>query len=254
MGTLPADLRKENQRKVMKYLLRNGDATIIEIAEKLNVSRLTVKKCLDYYIEKGIVVTKGKGDSTETGGKKPLLYGFVEDRFMVCVQLHRDAVILSLTNMDNAILASWENSTEEISSLDSFWRITEKLISTHLNEDMLKNILICCLVVPLIVDEKHRLTIATPFEKWPQSDLGKNITEPFENLFPNVILCDVISDCCASGAALIKQQEELEKTSTLVTFYINQGIGGAIFQNGETDNKFGRAFGHIVVCEDDDER
>lgn len=253
MGTLPADLRKENQRKVMKYMLRKGETTIADIAENLDISRLTVKKCVDYYIDKGIMVSCGKGDSTETGGKKPLVYGLCEDKYMVCIQLHRHEVIVSVVNMDNKILYTWLSGKTEINNLEEFWRIAEKLTVDNMDEDVRHKIQACCVVVPIITDANHKITVVSPFPKWPQTDIGRILTEPFARLFPNIILCDVISDSCAAGAALIEEYENMEKNPSLVTFYIYQGVGGAIFQNGETDNKFGRAWGHIIVREEDEE-
>lgn len=69
-------LKGINRRLVMNYLHRSGAVSVNDISTACGLSKMTVHKIVDFYLQKGIIETAGKGESTEGGGKKPNLYSF----------------------------------------------------------------------------------------------------------------------------------------------------------------------------------
>ena len=68
---------KQINRKVILNLLRNeNELSVAALAERINLSKPTIMKIMKHYINNGLVVISGKGNSTEEGGKKPNIFMF----------------------------------------------------------------------------------------------------------------------------------------------------------------------------------
>jgi len=64
------------------------------------------------------------------------------------------------------------------------------------------------------------------------------------------------SDGSAAGFALLYQRPELRTRGRVLSIYSDEGIGGAIFRDGELDmgaNRLCGTFGHMVVDPNDPE-
>lgn len=73
-GEKPRDIKLNNRRIVLKLLSQKEKVTLGELAAESALSRNTVKKCIDFFLAKGIVADAGKGSSTSEGGKKPDMF------------------------------------------------------------------------------------------------------------------------------------------------------------------------------------
>ncbi len=83
-GEKPRDIKLTN-RRIILHLLRQGDKVSLgQLAENCGLSRNTVKKSMDYFLEKGIAIEAGKGSSTCEGGKKPDMYMLNENWGTLC--------------------------------------------------------------------------------------------------------------------------------------------------------------------------
>jgi len=106
LGGLPSDLKIRNRMLILETM-RDGDRyTAQDIAEHTGISRPTVMKSINFFISKGLMIEEGKGDSTEAGGKKPLLYRFVCSRLLLTISLWPELVLLNLSSMDGKKIAS----------------------------------------------------------------------------------------------------------------------------------------------------
>ena len=73
-GEKPRDIKLANRRVVLRLLAQHDRATLGELAAESALSRNTVKKCIDFFLAKGIAADAGKGSSTSEGGKKPDMF------------------------------------------------------------------------------------------------------------------------------------------------------------------------------------
>ena len=71
---LPADLKFGNRTQVMGVFKDGGEYTVNDISERVGLSRQTVMKAVQLFVQKGIIVSAGKGCSTSIGGKRPELF------------------------------------------------------------------------------------------------------------------------------------------------------------------------------------
>ena len=70
----PKNLKQNNSRAVFELLRHGENMTVSEIAERIHLSKTTIKKVFDSLLADGLISMCGKGESTDEGGKKPELY------------------------------------------------------------------------------------------------------------------------------------------------------------------------------------
>ena len=92
----------------MEVFKTGGEYTANAISEQIGLSRQTVMKAIQFFVDKGIVVSTGKGDSTSIGGKRPELFSLAFDKFLLCIEIwpcHLRFVLLDLRfNMIDQLL------------------------------------------------------------------------------------------------------------------------------------------------------
>ncbi len=81
------DMRIAGRVQVIDAILALGDCTAQDISEHIGLSRQTVMKAIRYFLTIGVLEELGKGDSTATGGKRPILYGFTRSQYFLCISL-----------------------------------------------------------------------------------------------------------------------------------------------------------------------
>ena len=77
-AALPKDLKRKNRKEILKVFQNSEkeDWSLAELSEKTGISRATVTKAVMSFVQKDILIYRGKGSSTEIGGKRPDVYAF----------------------------------------------------------------------------------------------------------------------------------------------------------------------------------
>ena len=70
-AAMPKDLKVVNREKILNTIAQSEQIMLNEIAEATGISRQTIVKAIESFVEQGIVVSLGKGKSTSLGGKGP---------------------------------------------------------------------------------------------------------------------------------------------------------------------------------------
>ncbi len=85
--SLPADLKFANRSQVIHCFLNRGVLSANDVAAEIGLSRQTVMKSVQFFLNTGLLVSVGKGTSTSIGGKRPELYALASDKFFLCLAL-----------------------------------------------------------------------------------------------------------------------------------------------------------------------
>ena len=64
---MPRDLNIENRKLILDFMKDGQPHSVAEISATLKISRQTVKKKLDFFSSKQLVISRGKGSSTDFG-------------------------------------------------------------------------------------------------------------------------------------------------------------------------------------------
>lgn len=85
--TLPADLKYANRSQVIYSFLNHGTLSANDIAAEIGLSRQTVMKSVQFFLNSGLLVSEGKGASTSVGGKRPELFALSPHKYFLCLTL-----------------------------------------------------------------------------------------------------------------------------------------------------------------------
>ena len=97
-GMKPADMKLSNRIQILE-LFKSGEPLCANaIAEALGISRQTVMKAIQFFVDKGILVSTGKARSGAAGGKRAELYSLSADQYLFHVLISPDELYIALFN------------------------------------------------------------------------------------------------------------------------------------------------------------
>jgi predicted NBD/HSP70 family sugar kinase len=172
---------KSNNRRLFLHVLRNSDElSVAEISEKINLSKTTVMKIIDHYLREGFLIQVGKGESTNEGGKKPVLYKFNRLKgFVFAVQVFPKLVSAVLTDLSANIIADLSHPIRENETLDVVIDTIAESFTTLLHRAQVEKSSIIGIVIGNhgITDYNRGLSIYSPhFSSWDlHADIKGNI-------------------------------------------------------------------------------
>ena len=117
--------KQQNIRRALDMIRGSGVVSVADVAERIRLSKTTVKKIIDLLVAQGLVVSAGKGGSTEEGGKKPELYRFNRNHgYIISLHLTPDAILAATTDLGGDITSF---SRAPVASERGLETITERL-------------------------------------------------------------------------------------------------------------------------------
>jgi len=122
-------LKGINRKAILEILRNSEEMSIAELSKKAKLSKTTLMKIMNYYIQKGLVTNIGKGSSTEEGGKKPNIYKFnVEGRYAIGMVISANMLISVATNLNGKIL---KKISVDLSTDEKFDSVLKKIIDSY---------------------------------------------------------------------------------------------------------------------------
>lgn len=101
---------KTSNRKTVLDIFRKAQyLTWTEVSDTAGLSPSTVHRAIEFLRKKNLLIVAGKGQSTDSGGKKPLLLSLnATYRYVLCFQIQIEGVTTGITDLKGRLLA--ENS------------------------------------------------------------------------------------------------------------------------------------------------
>lgn len=249
-AAMPTDLKMKNRINILDVFRKEEELSINEIAGFTGISRQTVVKSINFFLEKGLIISLGKGSSTEIGGKRPELYNFNSGfKHIFCAIIGAREVAVSLIDLKRNVLCEKSFFIRQAESIESIAsKIGEKCkeISEKCEIDFesVKYLGVC---TSGIYDKKTGIMrYNSIFPHW-----GEEI--PMLDIFKKIFSedCTIIIDneAKASGLAELVKKEELKEKSIL-TIYTSEGIAAALIRYGDVyygKNSLIGEVGHITI-------
>ena len=232
-------------REIVLRLLHSGDIfTLSDLSLTVGLSRQTVKKTIDYFIENKFVCEIGKGESTDLGGKKPMLYKFDSDQKLLCILISADRVTIIATDLqakiiDTIILDIYQLSYEElIKQISSSCKILYEK-----NPDLENQIcgVSCC--VPGIIEKESGILRYNIFSGNWGYDLP--LKEDLEKNFPNVKYIFVDNIGRIIGRSLMWDIKDEVENERVMLLYTSLGISACVLEYGRVLNGVNSLIGEI---------
>lgn len=250
----PFQLKVSNRKLILNVLKKGGAFSIADISSATGISRQTVTKAIEHFIAAKIVVSLGKGDSTDSGGKKPALFSLTSGLKFIVILTRVQYFTISLYSLaSEAAIAATERIRIPIhGNFDDFLGLIRSEISNLMTDRKIAEEVIygISLIVPGVVENNQVLRFNPFNQNWGQ-DIP--IAEKMNGLFKKakVIFIDNISR--VAGIGTILNSADRFDYSRVVTLYTFEGIAGCLFHRGElisSSSPIIGEFGHMLIDPD----
>ena len=135
----PKNSKQINRRVLLNTMRVSQQITIAELAEKIDLSKTSTLKIVNHYVSKDIVKVIGKGESTDEGGKKPLVYSFnASMRYVISVQIFPTEIYMIITDLNYKIIEECATKIRENENVENVLNIIADsyslLVQNHCND------------------------------------------------------------------------------------------------------------------------
>jgi N-acetylglucosamine repressor len=232
----PKSLKQLNTRVVLDLVRARDAISVADISETIHLSKTTVKKILDMLAEAGILLSAGKGDSTQEGGKKPELYRFnMKYGYSISLHVTPEDLIAVTTDLRADITYYNKVKLDEDRSLE---RIVAVLVDTIRSFVAMKaatgeKLIGIAVVLPGLVDSRKGISIYSPhYPNW-----GREV--PFTELLRAGLGAGWEVPISIDNANRFQAVAEREKgiaagrKNFVVIDALNEGLGAGIVLGGE---------------------
>lgn len=232
-AAMPKDLKVINRIKILNAIAKTDSIMLNEIAEATGISRQTIVKALESFVEQKIVVSLGKGSSTSLGGKKPEIFSFNKNfKYNICVRLENHMLIVALTNLKSEILCVKSKAHGQNEPLESIIWDFKSLFAEILHENKLldKDIYMVGVCMGGITDEKTGIMRYNAL--YPNWGCEVPVVDMFKAVLPEHVEIFVGNDAKMTGFAELYYNKNLYDKS-YVALYTLDGIGGGYIDKGK---------------------
>ncbi len=248
----PKLIRKINRELLIEFLREKQLMTSTELAKETNLSRRTINLILASLKETGVVSENGYGNSTNEGGKRPIVYKFNPNAFYAIGVVIRDYKInIGICNLngeilfENSIPADWQNGYKSISL--QIVKLAKDIINK--SEINFSKFLGMGIGLPGLVNFKDgSIKILTRHKGWENIQFVK-ILEKELNIHVEIDNENYIK---ALGEKWFGIAKKVKNFVTIMT--TNEGIGCGVVVNNElirSHNSLLGELGHIKINEMD---
>jgi predicted NBD/HSP70 family sugar kinase len=247
----PFTLKIQNRKTVMSIFNDGLPHSIADISLRTGVSRQTITKALDHFVRSGLITSSGKGDSTETGGKKPTLFQLAAEKTLLILLLRGKEFHISLYTMNLQEIGS-ETLASEIVLANDFSSFMKSIRETadrlfRLRKGAEESLYGIAVVTPGIVEDNEILRYSLFNDSWGRNIPVKNY---FQEAFPTAQYVFVENIGKMAGFGTIASQKHKYSSLRIVTVYTYHGISGCFFDKGnliQGANSIIGEFGHMVI-------
>ena len=246
---------KSNNRKKVLDLIRNlGDVSIAELSIKSGISKPTVKKIVDYYLYKNLIISVGKGNSTDEGGKKPELYKFNNDfGFVISIHITPDSIYYGTTDLNVNFHELQRETHSENARMEFILERVENIVKQYIESHKMdiKRLIGIAIAFPGMVNPYDGLSIYSPhYHSW-ESNYPFRV-ELMKRLNLDV---DIFMDCTNRYQAFAERQQGLGrgKDNFVIVDAIEEGLGAGIIVGGRIKHgaqNISGEIGHMILCPD----
>ena len=209
-----------NERRVLKQIFNNHNISRTQISKNLEINKATISNILNALKKKSLVIEVGEGNSTKSGGRKPILlkinkhYGYY-----ISMDLTYSSVELMYNYFDGTVLKheSYNLPDKKVSSILA---ILKTNIPTSESYDTSYGLLGMSVSIHGIVDHNQTI-IHLPFHE--SEDIS--ITDELRSLTQAPVIIENEANLSAIYERSIHSNSEMRN---LIALSIHKGIGAGL--------------------------
>lgn len=245
---LPSDLKEQNRKIVLSVFRDNQEHTAAEISSVTGISKLTVKRAIQFFCQNDTLESCGMGSSTELGGKKPEIFSLSCRKYLLNITVWPDRLSLTLFDIGGSKTGAesidWEipdSPDDAFAAIDAHSKVL--LRSCGVSTDMLFGVNFS---TSGIVDYDNLILKYNVNSKgWGTNvDIGSLLRKTFGD-----VPCFTAENTVKSISRAVLQNQRDTQRRTLVVFCA-WGLSASLVQNGQIQN--GRdsiigEVGHMII-------
>ncbi|MBR2668772.1 MAG: ROK family transcriptional regulator [Solobacterium sp.] len=240
-----SEVRKINKKSILRYLLKNEEATKPQIAIDLKLSIPTVGLIVDELVQQGLV--ENAGVQASSGGRRAAVYRVIKDSVHACgIEISQSHQIYVIVNICGEIVAS-ERISKPFSDDREYINDVEKYREDFVRRSGVdpQTVVGAGISVQGLINADQ-----TSFSSHMLDNQRKIMIMiyPLTDKFPYIYLNDGTASCMSECYA---NQEERD----FVYLMLSRTVGGAIVENGDIwqgVDSFAGEFGHMCIHPGDD--
>lgn len=253
-AAVPSALKHRNRELILSCFRDNLEHSVADVVKSTGISKLTVMRAIQFFCGKGILVSSGKGESTEQGGKKPEYFRFGHKKYLLTVMMWPE--MLGLTLFDMCLRPVGKRSFEWIipASPQKAFDFVRKSAAELMAEAGIdrEDLYGVSLSSSGIVDYKNQvLKYSVHSPEWgtdiPVGDYLRDIFGPQAEIFVEN------AGKCISRSILAEQTED----KRIMVIFTSWGLSGAMIEGGRIlngrDSLIGE-IGHMILDPTDAEQ
>jgi predicted NBD/HSP70 family sugar kinase/predicted transcriptional regulator len=255
----PKSLKKANMGIVLDVLRKaRRSLSTTEISNRINLSKTTVRKIIDAHIESGFVVSAGKGDSTDEGGKRPEMFRFNSKcGYVISIHVTPDILFSTITDLDADIVHSKIVQLDKSIQVMTLTRLIAETIREFRSFKGASDEILIGIVVALpgLVDSDSGISLHSPhYPAW-----GRNI--PIKDLIHRELGSELGAPLFVGNVNRYQAFAELEKGTAhgsgnfLIVDALDEGLGAGIILRGSIHSgahHISGEVGHMIVSPHDE--
>lgn len=234
-------VRQINEISVLRIIRDRGPISRSEIARFMGLSKVIIGGIVARLLETEIIFEIGKGDSTDRGGRRPIMLEFNANAwYAIGVEIHLNSASILITNMNAETVAqrsiSYRDNTNPENILRRIVRAIEKMFE---DESKMDRILGVGVALPGLVDYKNgTLRYADSLKSW----VGFPIKTHMESLLDTRVYIE--NDVKTTTLGEFHWGAGIE-ANNLVYIWLGEGIGAGLVINGELYRGFSSSAGEV---------
>lgn len=222
-------IKDYNELNVLRFIKHHEPVSRAEIAKKQHISKAGISEIVARLIDQDYVSEIGVGNSTQRGGRKPILLTFNQKAgYVVAIEIKRSFAKISLMDM-NATIHNTKTVTHPTGCpMQDVLRQIFPVIHEFLKIDWVRQSrpIGLGIGIPGLIDyESGCIKLSDSLKSWENYPIRKKFEEEFN--IPTILENDVKT--LALGECLFGKGIEHQ---SLVNLWIGDGIGAGIILNG----------------------
>lgn len=248
-AALPADLKHHNHELVLSAMGEKRVFTIAELACLTHISRQTVTKVVEHFLEQKVIEPIGKGSSTAMGGKKPEQYRLNGNHYVLCVTTHERTSSYSLMSFAFERVDQLDAAKHLPDfALEDFLRdVTEKcsllLQRNHIPRESFFGVMFC--TGGIVDSERGVIRFSSSSPRWGRDvQLRDKLARWFGE---DVHICvENVAKVCTSTMMFRKEA----RGRRVAVFYFDYGVSVTLLEDGRIAvgrNSVNGELGHMML-------
>lgn len=228
--------KQNNIRRALDLIRRRDTFAVAEISHAIRLSKTTVKKTIDLLAAMKLVLSAGKGESTEEGGKKPELYRFNRNfGYVISIHITPDAIIAVTTDLGAEITYYRKLEVTAERGLDFILGQLVELIRgfVAMKASSSEKLIGVVIALPGLADATRGISIYSPhYPAW-----GRNVplVQHLRDRLGDGYDVPIFIDCVNRYQAVAEREKGVAggATNFIIIDALNEGLGSGIMTHGE---------------------